>query len=101
MIHLAAVWGPTFGIDFTFPSLSGFSSLACENLDGAGKGSALRRGVWGLMTAQVSTHIPDRVHMCTHQKSQASDPAAGMGQTCVLWRSVDSCQTQGLSEIYI
>lgn len=53
------------------------------------------------MTTQVSIHIPDRVHMCTHQKSQASDSAAGMGQTCVLWRSMDSCQTQGLSEIYI
>lgn len=101
MIHLAVVWGSTFGIDFTFPSLSGFSSLACENLDGAGKGSALRRRVWRLMTTQVSIHIPDHVHMCTHQKSQASDSAAGMGQTCVLWRSMDSCQTQGLSELYI
>ena len=84
-----------------FPSLPGFSSPAYEDMDSAGKGPALRRRVWSLITTQVSTHIPDCVRMCTHQKSQAGDSEAGMGQMCDSWRSVESWQTLGLSEIHI
>lgn len=46
------------------------------------------------MPAQVSTHIPDHVLLCTHQKSEARAPEPSIFQMCVLWSSVGSRQAR-------
>lgn len=75
VIYLAVVQDPTFGIDFVLPSLQALYLLAYEDMASPAKEPATRR-VWRSVTTQVSTHIPDCILMCTHQKRQASAPRA-------------------------